>query len=219
MAHRAADDEPPPEASLEGLLSDGDIDTVQKRRGGYRVTVLAVILLSAAIAGISWLSSGPLGTSSGLSVANYEAQAKVDEGPAPEFSLPPLDGQAPISLGSYAPKVVVLNFWASWCLPCRQEAPALQAAWVAYRQRGVQFLGVDERDDRAAGRAFQDEFRVTYPTAFDPAGELADDYGLLGLPSTFLIDSSGQIVYRFTGYLDGRVLRSALDRMLKERSA
>ena len=82
----------------------------------------------------------------------------------------------------------------------------------------MQFLGVDERDDEAAGRAFQEEFGITYPSAFDPAGELADDYGLLGLPSTFLIDSRGQIVYRFTGYLDGAVLRSALDRMLNQSS-
>jgi hypothetical protein len=78
---------------------------------------------------------------------------------------------------------------------------------------------VDERDGRPAGRAFQDEFGITYPSAYAPAGELADDYGLLGLPSTFLIDSGGEIVYRFTGYLDGRVLRSALDHMLTARSA
>ncbi len=84
-----------------------------------------------------------------------------------------------------------------------------------YRNRGVRFLGVDHRDDRAAALAFVDEFGITYPSVSDPAGALADDYELVGLPSTFVIHRRGSIVYRFTGYLDGAVLRSALDDVLR----
>jgi cytochrome c biogenesis protein CcmG/thiol:disulfide interchange protein DsbE len=120
-----------------------------------------------------------------------------------------------LSLSSLRGNVVVVNFWASWCGPCREEAPDLEATSRAYRSRGVRFLGVDERDDEAAALAFVREFDITYPSVFDPSGALADDYALLGLPTTVVVDRNGQIVYRFTGYLDAPVLRSALDDVLE----
>jgi peroxiredoxin len=88
--------------------------------------------------------------------------------------------------------------------------------WVSehYRAQGVRFLGVDERDDQAAARAFVEEFGWRYPSASDPAGSLADDYRLIGLPTTSIIDPSGTIRYRFQGYLDRDVLRSTLDDVL-----
>lgn len=113
---------------------------------------------------------------------------------------------------------MTLNFWASWCAPCRLEAPDLQATWEAYRQRGVQFLGVNYRDDKAAANAFTDEFRITYPSVFDPSGSLAFGYELIGVPTTFIIDGQGHVRFQFRGYLDGAVLRRALDDVLKEPS-
>ena len=146
----------------------------------------------------------------GVSVANYRAIARADGRPAPGFTMPALDGDGTISLSTYEGRVVVLNFWASWCAPCRLEASGLERAWADFRGRGVQFLGINYRDDRAAARAFQEEFGITYPSVFDPGGTLAFDYELIGLPTTFIIGPDGRIIYRFTGYLSGTVLRSAL---------
>ena len=83
-----------------------------------------------------------------------------------------------------------------------------------YRAQGVRFLGVDERDDDAAGRAFVREFGWSYPSASDPAGSLAFSYGLVGLPTTFIVDPQGTIRYRFLGYLDRDVLQAVLDDLL-----
>ncbi len=169
------------------------------------------IVVALAIAEFRTRGTGGIG---GFSVANYKAEAEVENTPAPAFSLPSLEGDDEVEVSSFRGHVLVLNFWASWCAPCRTEAPGLR--WVSehYRARGVRFLGVDERDDQSAARAFVNEFGWRYPSASDPAGSLADDYRLIGLPTTFIIDPSGTIRYRFQGYLDREVLQSALDDVL-----
>jgi cytochrome c biogenesis protein CcmG/thiol:disulfide interchange protein DsbE len=152
----------------------------------------------------------------GINVADYRATVVRESRPAHDFTMPDLESREPISLRDFRGKVVVLNVWASWCLPCREEAPALQAAWEAYGDRGVQFLGSNYQDDRDAARAFVREFGITYPSVFDPSGRLAVDYGFFGLPSTFVIDGSGRIRFRFTGYMTGQSLRKVLDEILSE---
>lgn len=177
------------------------------------VLALALLLFLAAIElrGRSDGQGGP------LSVANYRAQAEVVDSPAPDFELPLLeDGAGSLRLSSLRQQVVVLNFWASWCAPCRLEAPDLQSTWEDYRDRGVRFVGVDELDDRFAAQGFIREFAITYPSVFDPSGSLADDYAFIGLPATYVIDRDGMIRYRFQGFLDGGTLRSSLDDVLAE---
>lgn len=151
-----------------------------------------------------------------IGVADHPATAVQDSSKAPEFTLPDLAGGKWISLHDFRGRIVVLNFWASWCLPCRQEAPGLQETWEAYRSRGVQFLGSDYADDRFAARAFIDEFGITYPSVFDPSGILAAKYGFFGLPSTFVIDGSQRIRVHFTGYVRAGQLRRALDQLIPE---
>lgn len=151
-----------------------------------------------------------------IGVADYRATAVRQSRPAPGFALADLDGGGTISLGEFRGKIVVLNVWASWCLPCRDEAPDLQAAWETYRGRGVQFLGANYRDDRAAAGSFIEEFEITYPSVYDPSGQLASDYGFVGVPTTYVIDRSGRIRFQFTGYLSGPILRDALDELLGE---
>lgn len=154
-----------------------------------------------------------------ISVADYRAKPIRDSRPAPDFTMPDLDSGEPISLTAFRGKVVVLNVWASWCLPCREEAPALQAAWEAYRNRGVQILGSNYQDDRDAALGFVREFGITYPSVFDPSGRLAVDYAYVGLPSTFVIDRAGRIRFQFTGYMTGQTLRRVLDEVLSETTA
>jgi peroxiredoxin len=153
-----------------------------------------------------------------LSVMDRVAEARSDGRVAPPFKLPSLEGSGMIDLRDFAGKVVVLNFWASWCAPCRVEAPHLQAGWQAYRLREVQFLGVDHQDQRAAALGFQQQYRITYPSVFDPAGKLAARYGLLGIPTTLIIGRDGRIAYRFLGKVDGPTLRAALEDVLERQA-
>lgn len=154
------------------------------------------------------------GPSTGITVANYRAIAESDGRPAPPFTLPSLDGGGDIILGERPGKVVVLNFWASWCAPCRTEARDLQAVWERYQGRAVRFLGIDSLDDEVAARAFVDEFGLTYRSAVDEAGALAFEYDVIGLPTTFVISPDGVIVYRFTGRIDDAVLTRAVEDVL-----
>lgn len=187
---------------------------------GRRTTAVALwigaLAVAAVVAALAVMEVRSRGTSSvgGFTVANYKARAEVENTPAPDFELPSLDSGMPLALSSFRGHVVVLNFWASWCAPCRLEAPGLRRVSERYRDRGVRFLGVDYRDDDAAGRAFVDEFRLRYPSVTDPSGSLAYDYELIGFPTTVIIDPAGTIRYRFVGNLDEEVLEEALNDLL-----
>ena len=125
--------------------------------------------------------------------------------PAPAFALTTFDGKA-VSLAGQRGKVVVLNFWASWCVPCREEHDALAAAWGRYRDRGVVVLGVSFEDTREAALEVRDELKGDWP--------LADDYGTRSLPETFVIDARGRIVDLYRGQISQERLDRALDRAL-----
>jgi cytochrome c biogenesis protein CcmG/thiol:disulfide interchange protein DsbE len=177
------------------------------------LSVLAAFAVVLALA-LAELHAGGNTAIGEFTIADYQAKAEAQNRPAPDFSLPAIRGGGTVSPSTFHGDVLVLNFWASWCGPCRLEAPGLR--WVAehYASRGVRFLGVDERDNDAAGRTFAREFQIPYPSASDPSGSLADDYGLFGLPMTFVIDARGIIRYRFVGYVNRDVLQATVDRVL-----
>ena len=197
-----------PEKGTAAPSSPGSKLAVHLMIGG--VVVLVVLGAYQLIAGRSQDLS--------IGVADYRATAVEESKRAPDFTLPDLASGQSISLSDFRGRIVVLNFWASWCLPCREEAPGLQAMWQAYRSRGVQFLGSNYADDRFAARAFVDEFGITYPSVFDPSGRLAADYAFFGLPSTFVIDGSQRIRVQFTGYVTAGQLRRSLDQLLGDAS-
>ena len=115
--------------------------------------------------------------------------------PAPAFSLPRLGGGGDVSLASLRGKTVVLNFFASWCAPCKREAPDLESLWRRYRSKGVVVLGVDSGDARSDARRFLRAHGVTYPIVFDPGEKLAyGPYSLAGFPTTYVINAAGRIV-------------------------
>ena len=138
--------------------------------------------------------------------------AQVDR-PLPALAGPTVQG-GEVRPSDYAGQVVVVNFWATWCGPCRAEQPALQDVWTAYRDRGVDFVGVNYRDDESAAGAWIDEFGVTYPSVRDEAGGWADDFALTGAPTTYVADAAGRIRYVFTGALDADQLSGLLDGLL-----
>lgn len=104
--------------------------------------------------------------------------------------------------------LVVLNFWASWCDPCRSEAPVLERGWQRWGQRGVLFLGVNMQDLTDDAQAFIDEFALTYPMVRDPLNEVARDYGATGIPETYFIDRRGRVVDHVIGVVSRRQLDS-----------
>ena len=125
------------------------------------------------------------------------ASRKLQRGetpPAPAFTLDRLDRPGKLSLASYRGRPVVLNFWASWCVPCKEEAPLLEAVWKRYRDQGLVVLGVDINDLRGDARRFARENRMSYPIVFDGIGETSTDYGLTGVPETFFIARNGKLV-------------------------
>ena len=118
---------------------------------------------------------------------------------APAFVLDNLAAVSnPVSLASFAGRAVVINFWASWCDPCRTELPALEAAHVALGDQ-VAFIGIDHQDDRRSAVGFIDFTGVTYESGFDPEGSVAATYGLYGLPTTVLVSPDGIVVAEVTG--------------------
>ena len=138
-----------------------------------------------------------------------------DERSAPGFELPELaDSDFIVSLAG-ADGPVLMNVWASWCVPCRREMPLLQAAHEEYGDR-VTFIGVNHQDQRDAALEFLRETGVTYRSGFDPQGSTARTYGAFGLPTTYFITASGRIVATKTGELTDTELASELDRLLQE---
>jgi cytochrome c biogenesis protein CcmG/thiol:disulfide interchange protein DsbE len=133
---------------------------------------------------------------------------------APAFTAPRLGGSGSISLSDLRGKPVLLNFWASWCGPCKDEAPLLRQAYATYGSR-VHFLGVDERDALTSALAFEHDNHIAYPSARDEGFHIYDDYGLTGQPESFFIDQNGVIVQHVPGPLTRRELFELLDVLVR----
>jgi len=151
-----------------------------------------------------------------------ESLASGDAPLAPSFDLPILapgtlppslerdlssafaDGQ--LSLAELEGTPVMLNFWASWCIPCREEAPLLQDAWGRFGPKGVLFLGLNMQDLTDDARGFLDEFAITYPSVREPSDEIARAYGTTGIPETYFISRRGRVVGHVIGVISERQL-------------
>jgi cytochrome c biogenesis protein CcmG/thiol:disulfide interchange protein DsbE len=131
--------------------------------------------------------------------------AAADRGERPEapaFALERLDEEGELELASLRGKAVVLNFWASWCIPCKEEAPFLEQVWRESRDRGLVVVGLDAKDFRADARRFAERFDLTFPLVYDGPGDTTGPYGVTGFPETFVIDREGRVVRAFAGAVD-----------------
>jgi peroxiredoxin len=137
---------------------------------------------------------------------------------APDFSGTLLDGRE-FDSGELDGGVAVLNFWGSWCAPCRVESPQFQEVYAEVRDQGVQFLGVNVKDTDQLARAFEDSFSIEYPSLDDPRGEVAlafRDYPANSIPSTIVLDAQGRVAAVYTGQVSQEDLRAVLDLLMAE---
>jgi thiol-disulfide isomerase/thioredoxin len=124
-----------------------------------------------------------------------------DNSATPDFSLPGFDGKT-VSLKNFRGKTVFLNFWATWCVPCREEMPAMERLYREYKDKKFVIIGVNVKDRKQDAANFLQELKITYPTAFDPEGQVGLLYGAWGLPTTYLIGPQGQGLARAWGPAD-----------------
>ena len=120
--------------------------------------------------------------------------------PAPVFDLARLDSGR-IKSRDFGGRIYVVNYWASWCVPCREEAPVLEDFATRHASDGVQLVGIVFADELDAARSFVKEFKLTYPQLDDPTGRTAVDYGVRGVPETFVVDQRGVVMARLIGAL------------------
>ena len=132
-------------------------------------------------------------------------------GPAPAFTLADLSGTGSIALERYQGKVIILNFWASWCVPCKEENPALTEVWERYRGTDVVLLGVVFQDSTDAAREYTARLGNTWPTAVDESGQVALSYGVFGPPETYFIGRDGIIAGRHIGPIDVQTLITGIE--------
>lgn len=136
---------------------------------------------------------------------------------APDFSLTDLNGQ-PLNLATYRGKVVLLDFWATWCVPCRSEIPHFVQFQNDYRDQGFQVIGVSMDDDAKPVVPFYQQFKMNYPVALGNE-KLAESYGgILGLPVTFLIDRNGRIAAKYVGAVDISTIENAVKALLQQKT-
>lgn len=128
-----------------------------------------------------------------LALISWRMYQQPSGSPAPDFTLPRLDVAEELSLSDLRGEVVVLNFWGSWCIPCREEAPMLQRLYEENQAQGVVFLGVAVDDTQAKAQAYLEEFSISYPNVIDLRDEMEALYHIYGVPVTVIIDREGYI--------------------------
>jgi cytochrome c biogenesis protein CcmG/thiol:disulfide interchange protein DsbE len=145
-----------------------------------------------------------------------EALARGEREEAPNFELPPLGGGPERSLEDWRGKVVLLNYWASWCEPCRDESPLLERWHRRIQKRGGTVLGVDLLDATGPAQAFVEKFGLSYPQLRDRNGDTQELFGTVAYPETFVIDREGRIAAARRGPVDEEFLRDTVTPLLRE---
>lgn len=183
-------------------------------RGSKLRRLLGLAALGLALGALAVYASGALGFSGAPSAPFLAETSPTSRPAAPAFTLTTFEGER-ITRGDLAGKAVVLNFWASWCAPCRTEMPYFETTYRAYRERGVVFVGLAIQDDPDASRAFLEELGITYPNGPDEGNEIALRYKLTGLPTTVFITRDGKVARRWTGSLTEQQLVTFVEELAR----
>ena len=188
--------------------------SANERRRRVALYLLSISPLLALVALLGWGLARSGGNPGGLLVNSAPGEIAVETRQAPAFSVATLDGGPLLDNEALRGKVVFLDFWSSWCPPCRAEAADLAAVYHEYEGRPVEFLGMAIWDDPGDVLRHLGRFDVTYPNALDEQGQIAVSFGVRGVPEKFFIDPDGLLVMKFTGPISPERLRQALDELL-----
>lgn len=182
----------------ETLIPENDSppsSSPHSKKTGLIVTFAVILALLAVLAfGLKKVQAGPLSS-----------------GPAPDFTLTEFDGST-LTLSELRGKVVIINFWASWCPPCRQEAPYLEETWRKYKDQGVVFIGINWVDTQKEALAYIDELDITYFNGPDLGTRIAQAYNIQGIPETFYVAKNGEL----RGVHIGPLIAPQLDQKIEE---
>ena len=186
----------------------------QKRK--YYLMALAFIPLVLIAALLIWGTVRGGGSPGGIFVNNSGGSVDLDRKQAPDFTLTTFDGEV-VTLSELRGNIVFLDFWASWCPPCRAEAPTLRYVHEQFLEEDVVFVGIDVWEDRpGAGQRFAREARWEYPIGLDPSGSITINYGVKGLPEKFFVDRDGDLVRKWIGPINTGELTNMLNELLAE---
>jgi cytochrome c biogenesis protein CcmG/thiol:disulfide interchange protein DsbE len=185
-------------ASMEGI-QPSHIEQTSRHRSQAWIAAGAVAVVVLALLSYGLASKPPAAPQIGS--------------PVPAFRLTAFDG-SPMNLSDHRGQVVVVNFFASWCSPCRNEASAIEQTWGAYQGREVQFFGIAYKDASSKAQAFLEEFEASYPSTAEPGNRTARQYGVTGVPETYVIDQQGNLFRHYIGETTQAALSHDIDQLL-----
>jgi cytochrome c biogenesis protein CcmG/thiol:disulfide interchange protein DsbE len=176
---------------------------------------IPIAVICAVVALFALLAYGLASNSPDRDVEGALASGKREAAPA--LVLPRLSGKGEVALADYRGQVIVLNYWASWCDPCRRESPLLERWHRRIAKRGGKVVGVDVKDIDGKARSFIEEYGLTYPQLRDKAGDTLDDLGIIGFPETFVIDKRGRIAAVRRGPVTDEFMEQEVEPLLREQ--
>jgi peroxiredoxin len=178
----------------------------RRRRMGSAVGLAAGLLVLAAAGLAMW--------GAGQGAAAQPVGRLLPGQPAPDFTLNLLDGST-LSLSELRGQVAVVNFWATWCPPCEDELPDLEAVWTEYQAQGVLFVGIAFQEEEVEVREMAAQFGLTYPLGLDLGDRISTAFGITGVPETFVVDAQGRVSYVHIGPVNAEELRGELDSLVE----
>ncbi len=176
-----------------------NIQTKSNAIKGIAILILAILISLFAI----FLATGLANQASATGRSGEQLIGRR----APEFLADSINGK-PLSLSNYPESPIILNFWASWCPPCRDETPHFEKIWRLYKEKDVVVIGINVQDDLNSANEYISEFDVTFINGMDKNGRIMVDYGVTGLPVTFFLDREGMIIGRWVGSIGASSLES-----------
>ena len=179
-----------------------NIQTKSNAIKGIAILILAILISLFAI----FLATGLANQASATGRSGEQLIGRK----APEFLAESINGK-PVSLSNYPESPIILNFWASWCPPCRDETPHFEKIWRLYKEKDVVVIGINVQDDLNSANEYIREFDVTFVNGMDKNGRIMVDYGVTGLPVTFFLDREGMIIGRWVGSIGASSLESRVE--------